>query len=917
MSHKRRQYPQAQYTAAAPVQAAVSQQPAYGGAPVGGVPGQPAYFTPAAGPANGLQSPAVSSAGFEQVAHGFSNMSVGGQPQGYQGGYPQPQPQVQPQVQRSPYQQTQPLAYGGAYQPPAGNGAYGAAPSNEVQAMPLNLLYQTDLLRDLPPPISDLSLPPPPVIVAPNASVVPGAPDANAPSEAFRSTLNAIPNTNSLLKKTRLPFALVIRPYVTLKNDVKPVNEVTDLIISRCRRCRAYINPYVQFQQDNKRWRCNFCSLANDVPAGFDHNEMYGSVNRYERNELNHSVVEFIAPPEYMIRPPQPLAYVFVIDVSVTAVRSGLVATAATTILETLDRIPNKDDRTRVGFIAVDSSLNYFNIPEDTESGETSILVVPDLEEPFSPYPESLVVNLTLARKNIEKLLENLNSLFSDNLNPGFALGPALKSAHNLIENTGGKIITLAASLPNVGTGKLPVRDASAVANTSKEASALLNANDSFYKSFAVDCNKSQVTVEFFLTGASYQDVATLANLPRYTAGQTHYYPAWSATSIEDVTKLSKELSNVITQDIALEAVLRTRGSSGLTTKTFYGNFFSRSSDLCSFPTFPRDQSYVIEISIDENLTKPLAFFQSAVLHTTINGERRIRVITAALPTTSNISDVFASADQLAITNYFTHKAIQKVYNGSFNDARELLSKHMLDIFNVFKKEVVAGNVGGASPLMLANNLRMLPLLLHALTKHIGFRSGVVPPDHRANALNLLGSLPLPQLIRYIYPTVYSLHDMADDAGFPNEETGDIVLPDAINASAESFERYGLYLINTTTELFLWIGGDAVPELVSDVFGVPDIFQVPIGKVELAELDSEFNQRVRNIISKVREGVDTSIYENLFIVRGGSANEPLDANAQQVSSFRLWASSQLVEDRIANQPSYREYLAKTKDKLSA
>jgi hypothetical protein len=42
------------------------------------------------------------------------------------------------------------------------------------------------------------------------------------------------------------------------------------------------------------------------------------------RAELNHSVIEFVAPTEYMVRPPQPAVYVFLIDVSHAAVQSGV-----------------------------------------------------------------------------------------------------------------------------------------------------------------------------------------------------------------------------------------------------------------------------------------------------------------------------------------------------------------------------------------------------------------------------------------------------------------------------------------------------------------------------------------------------------------------------------------------------------------
>ena len=71
-------------------------------------------------------------------------------------------------------------------------------------------------------------------------------------------------------------------------------------------------------------WRCCMCSMTNEVPQLFD----WDSVNnkpgdRWARAELNHAVVEFVAPAEYMVRAPQPLVYVFLIDVSHTAVQSG------------------------------------------------------------------------------------------------------------------------------------------------------------------------------------------------------------------------------------------------------------------------------------------------------------------------------------------------------------------------------------------------------------------------------------------------------------------------------------------------------------------------------------------------------------------------------------------------------------------
>ena len=105
------------------------------------------------------------------------------------------------------------------------------------------------------------------------------------------------------------------------------------------------------------------CSLNNDVPQFFDWDqETQTRVDRLQRPELTHGVVEYVAPQEYMVRAPQPVVIVFVIDITSIAVRSGMIAIAAQTILKNLDKIANVDDRTKIGFIAYDSALHFFNL---------------------------------------------------------------------------------------------------------------------------------------------------------------------------------------------------------------------------------------------------------------------------------------------------------------------------------------------------------------------------------------------------------------------------------------------------------------------------------------------------------------------------------------------------------------------------
>jgi protein transport protein SEC24 len=345
------------------------------------------------------------------------------------------------------------------------------------------------------------------------------------------------------------------------------------------------------------------------------------------------------------------------------------------------------------------------------------MLVVSDLDEPFQPTPDDLLVPLSECRENIESFLGKLQEMFQNTQNGASAMGSALRAGHKLVAPIGGKITVLTASIPNVGYGKLDMREDKKILGTSKESS-LLQTGNSFYKSFAVECSKNQVSIDMFLFSSQYQDVASLSNLPRYTGGQTYFYPGWNAARSEDAIKFAKEFSDYLSAEIGLEAVLRVRATTGLRMSTFYGNFFNRSSDLCAFPAFPRDQSYVVEVAIDESITKSMVCMQTAVLHTTCNGERRIRVMTLALPTTTNLQDVYASADQCAITAYFSHKAVERSLGSGLENARDALQSKLVELLQTYKKELAGGNMGGGG-LQFPANLRGLPVLFLGLMKHV------------------------------------------------------------------------------------------------------------------------------------------------------------------------------------------------------
>ncbi|GAA5916720.1 hypothetical protein JCM6882_005786 [Rhodosporidiobolus microsporus] len=766
-----------------------------------------------------------------------------------------------------------------------------------AQANPANLnLIQTPLN-----PLELFTMQPPEINLPPNASFS-QSPTRNADPSYQRMTLNAVPTTNSLLQKSKLPLALVLTPYRSLKPGDPEVPVVSDTVIARCRRCRTYINPYVTFIEGGQRWKCCMCNLSNEVPQLFDWNqETNQPADRYARHELNSSVVEFVAPTEYMVRAPQPPIYVFVIDVSYAAISSGMVATAARTLLESLDRLPNADDRTKIALIGVDSCLHFFTLKGD--SPEPTMLVVGDLDDVFLPMPNDILVNLVEAKAGIENILGRLNDMFHETHNTGNALGAGLQAAFKLISHVGGKVICLSASLPNMGPGALKNREDSKILGTSKE-STLLQAQTGWYKTFAIECSRSQVSVDMWLFSSAYTDVSTLSGLPRYTGGQTYYYPSFNAARSEDALKFAHEFGTVIADPICLEAVMRVRASRGIRMSAFHGNFFVRSTDLLSLPAVPMDQSYAIEIQIEDPISAPFVVFQTAVLHTTAYGERRIRVVTLALPTTSSISELYASADQVAIATLLANKAVERSTQSKLEDARDAVKNKLVEILGTYKATMTASGSGASPQLVTSDNMKFLPLLMLGLLKNTGLRhSTMIPSDVRAYAQALLTTLPSQLLIPYLHPVFYSLHNMPTECGTISEEG--VILPHPLPLTSERLERHGLFLIEDGQNIFLWVGRDAVNRLIEDVFDLASYADLRSGKRTLPVLDNPFSQRVNAIIGKVREARRGPYYPHLYIVK--EDGEP---------ALRQWALSCLIEDRIEALPSYQQWLGQLKDAVN-
>ncbi|XP_063220045.1 protein transport protein Sec24A [Bacillus rossius redtenbacheri] len=704
----------------------------------------------------------------------------------------------------------------------------------------------------------------------------------NCSPDIFRCTLTKIPQNNSLLQKSRLPLGILIHPFKDLNH--LPVIQCSTIV--RCQACRTYINPFIHFV-DQKHWKCNLCFKVNELPEEFQYDPVsntHGDPSK--RPEIRSSTIEFIAPSEYMLRPPQPAVYLFLLDVSQMAVESGYLATFTKCLVDNLDKLPG-DGRTQVGFIAYNSNVHFYNLAEGLSQPQQMVIV--DIDDVFVPCPDNLLVNLSECVELVKDLLAQLPAMFAGSHDSKSALGAALQAAYKLMAPTGGRITVFQSCLPNVGPGALSVREDPSL-RAGKEAHHLNPATD-FYKRLALDCSGQQIAVDLFLVNSQYADLATLLGISRFSGGCIYHFPLFKASNAPQNESFHRTLKRYLTRKIGFEAVMRIRCSRGLSIHTFHGNFFVRSTDLLSLPNVNPDAGFGMQIAIEDSLTDlQTVCFQAAVLYTSSKGERRIRVHTLCLPIGNTLSDVLYSADQQCIVGLLGKMAVDRSHQSSLVDARDAFINVAIDVLSAYKLVV---NSGPSGDLLAPNNLCLLPLYILALLKCVAFRTGQSTRlDDRLFAMCQMKTLPLGQLIQTIYPDLYPVHNL-DDQNVKYVNGVPVPNPPRLHLSAEKLDSTGAFLLDAVDVMIIYVGHSISAEFCSAVFGVPDFCSLPDEMYKLPEIPNAESQRLQKFVNHLQS--EKPCDASLHIMRDDSHN-------------RRNFFDRLIEDRSETSLTYYEFL---------
>lgn len=659
-------------------------------------------------------------------------------------------------------------------------------------------------------------------VAAAEVLTVPGTPAHIRPAAcgSVRPTHRILANTSLAMEQLQVPFGCLVKP---LGEDPVPLVDFAaigpDVTVIRCRKCRGYINPYVHWSDGGRRWMCPLCRMMNDCPAGYYcPTDNYGlRTDVLNRPELCHASCEFIAPTEYMVRPPQRPIFTFLLDVSYNAVQSGMLRSQCEGILSALEQL-QKDDSLYISVIAFDATIYLFNLRSTLSAPR--MIVAPDLVydvvavnessvlDPveFPALPEDLIVPLKDSIGLVEQLMNKLPEMFAKTTIVDSCFGPALTAAISLMTPTGGKIVASVATIPTIGEGRLTSRADGKLANQPKEYTLCAPASE-WYKHRSLAASQAQISIDLVVNGDSNVELATIAPVSRYTSG--HIYRYTQSTSIG----FTRQMERLLLRDTAFEAVIRIRSSSSITAPNFFGHCYVRGPDLLALPVCDSDTAYAVHLQLTSPIQNNAAYLQFALLYTTRTRERRIRVHTVHLPVSTNPGKVMNNTDCLAVAAMMSKMGVDYAVNNPFSVAQQKLTDKLVAILKNFKKVSVSMQKF-SNQLMMPDTLRNLPFFLTGIFRSPALRtiSNIdTPPDERVANMSIIMTTPVESMLAHWCNWMYAVYA-------PKEPVDKIPL--TVFGSFDQLRNDSIFVIEAGSYVYVFLGKN-VPTKVFDVFGLP------------------------------------------------------------------------------------------------
>ncbi|EPB87319.1 hypothetical protein HMPREF1544_05844 [Mucor circinelloides 1006PhL] len=722
-----------------------------------------------------------------------------------------------------------------------------------------------------------------------------GLDQGNCNPRFMRSTVDRIPCNKELADKSKLPLGLVVQPLAKLRSDevgIQVVDHGEEGPI-RCSRCRAYINPWCVFTHGGSKFECNICTHSNTVPDWYFANvDMSGRrVDVNERPELRYGSVEFEVTKDYHSkdRPPVPLNYVFALDVSVQAIQSGMLQSVCEALKHALyDGQGNPKLNNRIGILTFNKDVHFYNLAPGLSSAQ--MLVVSDINDVFVPLQAGFLADPLESRNVIMELLDSLPHMFKDTTRAESVYTAAVRGGLQALKDTGGQIFVFQTCLPNYGIDLLKSRDDKSLYGTDKEKNLLAAQNDR-YKELGEACVKSGVCVNTWGFPHQYMDVATLNVVSHLTGGDFRYFPNFS---LAEKYRIIYQLDHDLHRETGFDGIFRIRCSDGLQVMDHFGNCHMSVYTECDVAGIDEDKAIAAVLKHDSKLDPNRgASFQCALLYTTRDGHRRVRIHNLQLAATEQIADVFRYGDVDTTVSIMLRQTIFDLHHKNRKDLHKKMTDACVDILTAYRLNCAAATSPGQ--LILPEAFKLLPVYVHGAIRSAVLRGtgNDVNIDSRAAGMSMFNTLSVAELVWTLYPRMYPLHDLSLQYSTADMH-GQRKLPKMIRTSYDRLDSKGCYLVDTGSDLYLWLGKSLSTEFIENLFNVKTLEEVDPNMITLPVQANVLSEEVHGLMRQLQ--ASRVKYLALHIVR------------QEKDSLEFMFATWMSEDRNVEVQTYVDYM---------
>ncbi|XP_068136686.1 protein transport protein Sec24D [Hyperolius riggenbachi] len=673
----------------------------------------------------------------------------------------------------------------------------------------------------------------------------------NASPRYIRCSTYCFPISSDMAKQAQIPLAAVIKPLAVI-----PPNETPLYLVNhgengpiRCNRCKAYMCPYMLFMEGGRRYQCGFCNCVNEVPPFyFQHLDHIGRrVDYYERPELSLGSYEYVATLDYCRKnkPPNPPAFIFMIDVSYNNIKNGVVRLICEELKTLLDNLPREENAEqsaiRVGFVTYNKVLHFYNV--NSNLAQPQMMVVTDTAEVFLPLLDGFLVNFSESRSVINNLLGQIPDMFADTNESETVFAPVIQAGMEALKaaECAGKLFIFHSSLPTAeAPGKLKNRDDRRLVNTDKEKTLFLpQAN--IYENLAKECVSNGCCVDLFLFPNQFADVASMGLVSMLTGGTLYKYSNFQVHT--DGQQFIDDLKSDIEKRIGFDAIMRVRTSTGFRATDFFGALYMNNTTDVEMAAVDSDKAVTVEFKHDDKLSEDTgALIQCALLYTTVGGQRRLLVHNISLTCSSQLADLYKSCETDALINFFAKSAYKAILHHPLKTVRDVLINQTAHMLACYRKNCASPSA--VSQLILPDSMKVLPVYMNCLLKNeILVGSPEIATDERAFQRQLLMSMDVASSQLFFYPLLIPLHTM-------DIKTDGI--PSAVRCSEERLSDSGIFLLANGISMFLWLGVSSPPEFIQGIFNVPSYAHIAPEATSLPQLDSLYSKKLRKIMEFIQ-----------------------------------------------------------------